>query len=256
LVDGTLESPDTWEVALSAGANKKETFERLIGEKKLGALALLRNLRNMKEAGVSAATVFGALAEMKTDRVLPFRFIAAANHVPQWESAIEKVMLRMLADAEKLPGKTALVIDNSGSMYGTPISKKSEIDRSDAACALAILAREICEDVVVVGFGTDAKVAPPRHGFALRDAIKKGPGGGTNTQTAIQLAATEGYDRIIIVTDEQSHQSIRNPLTGTKAYVINVAAYQNGIGYGEWVHIDGFSESVLEFIRALELSSN
>src|SRR5260370_20192169 len=45
LVDGELAPPDTWEVALSGGGGKCETFERLIAEKKLGGLALLRNLR-------------------------------------------------------------------------------------------------------------------------------------------------------------------------------------------------------------------
>ena len=33
------------------GANKREVWERLLAERKLGALALLRNLRNMEEAG-------------------------------------------------------------------------------------------------------------------------------------------------------------------------------------------------------------
>jgi 60 kDa SS-A/Ro ribonucleoprotein len=47
LVANELESPDTWEVNLSGGADKKETFERLIRDGKLGYLALLRNLRNM-----------------------------------------------------------------------------------------------------------------------------------------------------------------------------------------------------------------
>src|SRR5690606_23450596 len=50
-----LDSPDTWEVALSAGADKRDTFERLLKEKKLGYLALLRNLRNMDQAGVDEA---------------------------------------------------------------------------------------------------------------------------------------------------------------------------------------------------------
>src|SRR5580693_5318660 len=75
LVSGSLTMPDTWEVALSSGANKREAWERLLREQKLGALALLRNLRNMREAGVSDKLVASALAEMKTDRVLPFRFI-------------------------------------------------------------------------------------------------------------------------------------------------------------------------------------
>ena len=50
LVNGELATPDTWEVALSAGADKREAWERLLSESKLGALALLRNLRNMAEA--------------------------------------------------------------------------------------------------------------------------------------------------------------------------------------------------------------
>ena len=47
LVDGELATPDTSEVELSAGKDKKETFERLLLEGKLGGLAVLRNLRNM-----------------------------------------------------------------------------------------------------------------------------------------------------------------------------------------------------------------
>ena len=54
-------------------------WERLLAERKLGALALLRNLRNMQQAGVSEELVLAALAAMKTDRVLPFRFLAAAR---------------------------------------------------------------------------------------------------------------------------------------------------------------------------------
>ena len=55
LAEKELDSPDTWEVGLSAGADKRDTFERLLREGKLGYLALLRNLRNMVEAGVDEA---------------------------------------------------------------------------------------------------------------------------------------------------------------------------------------------------------
>jgi hypothetical protein len=34
--------------------------------------------------------------------------------------------------------------------------------------------------------------------------------------------------------------------------MINVASYKNGVGYSKWTHIDGWSESVIEYIRALE----
>jgi hypothetical protein len=53
LVEGRLPPADTWEVRLSAGDQKRETWELLLLEHKLGALALLRNLRNMHAAGVS-----------------------------------------------------------------------------------------------------------------------------------------------------------------------------------------------------------
>src|SRR3990167_1871995 len=250
LIAGTLAVPDTWEVELSSSKDKKASWERLLKENKLGALALLRNLRNMKEAKVDEAMVGAALQEMKTERMLPFRFIAAANHAPQWESELEGAMFRCLASFDKLPGKTAIVVDNSGSMLGPKISAKSELDRSDAACALAMLVRETCERCVVIGFGNEAAIVPSRRGFALRDAIKRGPGGGTNTDNALALAESEEYDRIIVITDEQSHQAVRAPRG--PGYFMNVATYKNGIGYGPWTHIDGFSEAVLDFIRESE----
>ena len=123
LVDGKLAAPDTWEVALSGGADKKETFERLIAEKKLGALALLRNLRNMQHAGVPKKTIGKALDEMRTDRVLPYRFIAAAQHAPDLEPELEHAMFRSIEGHAKLPGKTRLLVDVSGSMDSAALGR-------------------------------------------------------------------------------------------------------------------------------------
>src|SRR5438477_4921342 len=93
LIWGRLTTPDTWEVALSSGADKREAWERLLREQKLGALALLRNLRNMKDAGVDEDVVLAALREMSTGRVLPFRFLAAARYAPQWEETLGLALL-------------------------------------------------------------------------------------------------------------------------------------------------------------------
>src|SRR5438128_9898113 len=111
LIWGRLSVPDTWEVALSSGANKAEAWERLLREQKLGALALLRNLRNMHEAGVDESLVLNALREMSAARVLPFRFLAAARYAPQWEEALEQAMLKSVAVSEKLSGKTIALVD-------------------------------------------------------------------------------------------------------------------------------------------------
>jgi len=34
--------------------------------------------------------------------------------------------------------------------------------------------------------------------------------------------------------------------------MINVASAKNGVGYGKWTHIDGFSEAVVDYIAELE----
>jgi hypothetical protein len=253
LVDGELVTPDTWEVALSAGGNKRETWERLLAERKLGALALLRNLRNMQIAGVDESLVRGSLRAMKTDRVLPFRFIAAARYAPQWEEALEQAMFSCVEGAAKLKGKTVLLVDVSGSM-DYQLSARSEMKRMDAAYGLAILLREVCEEVAVYSFSDKTKLVPARRGFALRDAINSSqPHSGTMLGQAVNDVAGK-YDRLIVITDEQAHDSV--PVPKGKGYVINVASFKNGVGYGKWTHIDGWSESVVEYIRELEANVN
>jgi 60 kDa SS-A/Ro ribonucleoprotein len=55
-------------------------------------------------------------------------------------------------------------------------------------------------------------------------------------------------DRLIVITDEEAHDRVLAP--SGKGYLINVASYKNGVGYGKWTHIDGWSESVIAYIRA------
>jgi 60 kDa SS-A/Ro ribonucleoprotein len=249
LVDGELASPDSWEVALSGGADKREAFDRLLRENKLGALALLRNLRNMAQSGVDETLVKNALREMKTGRVLPFRFIAAARYAPQWEAELESAMFRSVESLPKLAGKTVLVVDVSGSM-AAPLSARSEMQRTDAAYGLAVLLREITEKLSVYSFSDRCTQVPTRRGFALRDAIDVSqPHGSTYLGRALE-EIRESYDRMIVITDEQSHDRVPDPKG--KGYMINVASYKNGVGYGAWTHIDGWSESVIGYIRELE----
>ena len=43
--------------------------------------------------------------------------------------------------------------------------------------------------------------------------------------------------------DEQSHQALSGPKDDRPGYMVNVASYQKGGGYGKWTHIDGWSEA-------------
>jgi len=254
LIDGTLTTPDTWEVALSSGANKKETWERLIGFNSLGGLALLRNLRNMEQAQVNPTIIRSAITEMNTARILPFRFIAAARHAPKYEGELEAAMFRNLAEHPRLKGNTVLLVDVSFSM-NAKLSGKSDLTRLDAACGLAMLLREICETVEVCTFSNKLAVVPPRRGFALRDAVVGSqPHGGTDLAGAIKYvnAQISDKDRLICISDEQAASRVPDPLG--LAYMINVASARNGIGYGAWNHIDGFSEAIVSYLIEAEKS--
>ncbi len=144
LVDGALAAPDTWEVALSSGEDKRATFERLIAERKLGGLALLRNLRLMQKAEVPRDIIAGALAEMRVDRNLPYRFITAARYAPDFEPELEAAMLKSIKGYARLEEPHAAADRHvSGSMDAAlSASAQSEMTRLEKPpAALAILAR-------------------------------------------------------------------------------------------------------------------
>ena len=161
-------------------------------------------------------------------------------------------MFRALADKPRLTGHTVLMVDVSGSMVA-PLSRRSEMLRTDAAYGLAVLLRELAEKVTIYTFSTAAKQVPARRGFALRDAMEASqPHGATNLGASLD-AVKDSHDRIIVITDEQSHDRV--PAPRAAGYIINVASYKNGVGYGPWNHIDGWSESIIDYIRELEQST-
>lgn len=265
LVEGKLATPDTWEVALSQGgtvegmdqkAFKKLTFERLIRTGKLGYLALLRNLRNMSQADVDDKLVSNAiLARKGADKVLPFRFIAAARAAPQFENSLDIALQMQLETADRLTGKTLVLVDVSGSMDHA-LSEKSDMSRIDAACGVAMVIREVCDNARVFAFSEKVEEIAPRRGMALRDAITTSmPHGGTRLGAAVTKVSKLPHDRLIVITDEQSEDMVPDP-AAKKAYMINVASEKNGVGYGKWTHVDGFSEAVVRFMLELERDSD
>jgi hypothetical protein len=253
LIDGTIESPDTWEVELSGGADKKATFERLIMQDKLGYMAVLRNLRNMVQAGVDRSLIEKAIDNRKgASRVLPFRYVAAARAVPHLEPAIDRAMGYSIDALPALPGRTVVLVDVSGSMEDK-LSGKSDMTRMKAAAALASIIRS--DGLRVFTFSYDTVEIPPRRGMAGVDAvIRSQRHSGTNLGAAITHVNQHAgdYDRLIVITDEQSHDRVGGFRPGAKGYMINVASARNGVGYGQWVHIDGFSENVIRYIHELE----
>lgn len=262
LIRGELKVAETWEKKLSKvegtqkqkQEQKKKSFEDLMDEKKLGALATIRNLRNMQQNNVDINKIRSYLGELKVRRILPYRFITAAKHAPVFEPELEQLVFKAAANIPKLPGETIILVDVSGSMTGSRLSDKSEVTRDEAAAAIAIIARELCDHVRVIAFATRYAELPPRRGFALRDLLDQASdqlGGGTNGGAAINYAQTLPHSRIICVTDEQFHD--RCPPALRQGYMMNVAPYQFAVSYeNDWNCINGFSSAVLTFVREYE----
>lgn len=272
LANNELAIPDTWEVALSSGQDKKGTWTRLINERKLGGLAFIRNLRNMEEVKVDRETILKGFETINPRWLLPLNFLGAAKAAPRWERELEALMLRGLEQAPKLPGYTILIVDVSGSM-NAPISSKSIFSRMDAGSAMVMLASEVCEQVAIYATaGRDTsrqhktKFIKPRRGFALIEELNKDRlgGGGIFTRQCLEfIRDAHNYQaqtiphRIIVFSDSQDcdlpSQRIPQPF-GQYNYIIDVSAHSHGINYeGIWTaEISGWSEHFLEFIIALE----
>lgn len=249
LIDGKLPIPNTWETRLSAGEDKGKAFTELLQENVLGYMALLRNLRNMQQSNVDRNLIRSALMEgALKSRALPFRFISAAKHAPDFEPDLDAAMQLSLGSMQTLPGKTVVLVDVSGSMTWNS-SGKSELTMLDRGASLAALVAGIAEDFEVFTFSNHVVKVPPRKGMALIDAvIHSQPNGGTALGAAVRQMPR--CDRLIVFTDEQSYDPVPNPKD--RGYMVNVASNKRGVGYGPWVHIDGFSENVIRYIQELE----
>ena len=276
IADRTLETPDTWEVALSTGADKKETWTRLINEGKLGGLAMLRNINNMKKADVEFDTIVKGLETLKSSMLLPLDYLKAVRMNEEFGGYIEDAMLKSYENLPKLPGKTLFIVDVSGSM-GNTTSSYSHFSRLDHACAMAMLAANQCEKYKLVATagddwkreGAHEHIKYPMKGFGIakqisntRDNVRHG---GIFTRQCLEWCREqfkdEEFDRIIIFSDSQDcdHPDKRIPKPfGKHNYICDVSAHAKGINYkGVWdAEISGFSDKFITFIAAYEGIAN
>lgn len=259
LVANELATPDTWEVALSGGADKKTTFTEMLNKGNLPYMATLRNVRNMIDSGVDSTLVsYSLLSRAANSKALPFRYVAAARACPSLASVLSDSMLKSTESMEKLSGSTVVIVDVSGSM-DSPLSSKADLTKMDAASALAVLTRELSENCRIFSFSNQVKEIPNYRGLGLIDLINKSqPNGGTDLAGALKLIQWNTLPntptRVIVITDEQSQSGII-PGFGKFNYILNVATDQHGLScQGGWERINGFSESFVEWMKVNESS--
>ena len=245
----------TWErlAGWLQGPMDKAAWEAVIPS--MGFMALLRNLRNFDEAGVSdevAETVARKLADpeqVARSRQLPMRFYSAYRAAPslRWGHALEKALTASLANIPSLCGRTLVLVDTSSSMEAG-FSRDGTLMRWDAAALFGVALGQRCESADVVSFssarrywgdapGAATKTFPLQRGESLLRAVgrwKDGGwflGGGTDTALALRQEF-KGHDRIVIVTDEQAGHDTREVTESAPAnvpmYTWNLAGYQAG----------------------------
>ena len=272
VADRTLATPETWEVLLSTGKDKKESWTKLITEGKIGGLAMLRNIANMRRANVDKKVINEGLEKLKSSMLMPLDFLKAFRMNPEFGRQIEDAMVNSYANLPKLKGKTLFIVDVSGSM-GARMSEKSDFTRYDAACAMAMLAANQCEDYEIVctagndyaHTGAHEHIPYPQKGFGIFEQIRATNrnigGGGIFTRQCLEWCNDkfkgQKFDRIIVFSDSQDcdFPERRTPKPfGTYNYICDISAHTKGVNYkGAWdAEISGFSEHFITFIAAME----
>lgn len=237
----------TWEDVLSAlgsKVDKAKLWEALIPT--MGYMALLRNLRNFDEAGISREAgelVAARLADpeqVAKGRQFPYRYLAAYENATgaRWALPLETALNHSLGNIPELPGKTLVLIDTSSSMTNMAFSAKSTMTPVKAAAVFGVaLAMRCGADLHGFASGVFAhKLAKVwRAGSLLREVdqfVSQVGRVGHGTQIAESVRATfKGHDRVFIFSDGQTMGSdVTNSAPANVAmYGFNLGGYRAGM---------------------------
>jgi hypothetical protein len=286
IMQESLEAPYTWEVELSANGQKDKAEQKskaqlwteLItrtGSGSLGYMALLRNLRNMKEAGISDETWMVVANRIKDpigvskSKQLPFGFINAYDIAKQ--SSVPQVILNALTEAAELSLKNMpelgkrvwIILDCSGSMGGAIGATMNTPIKVGAIFASALLkAAKGAFDYKFTMFDDYAKHVPLNQNdsiFTMYEQIMaRNAGGGTNLQSAFDEKRSLGFepDTVIVLSDMEVNRL--RAATTSKLFspdCVKVAVNLNSANttpisqWENWTQLFGWSERIFQFVR-------
>ena len=246
IINDELAIPYTWETQLSeagkmSGRSKKEVWEELIDSRKVGYMAILRNLVNILEADVSADHIqkvcdyISNETAVKRSRQLPFRFLSSYRmlvgmpnrrsfywgrdgerngvdsiYVPEIAEALEKAIVLSVNNINiDKNDKILIATDVSASMI-TPISERSVIFQYDIGAVLSMLLNNKMKYTTTGLFGNTFETFNFPKGSVLRNTneiyeLEGRVGYSTNGHKVLEYAnkSKQKYDRIMIFTDCQ-----------------------------------------------------
>jgi len=327
IVSGNLAIPYTWETELSelgkqAFENEKakaqavsEKWEELVSSGQVGYMALLRNLRNIVTKSTDKAldmtlNILTNEYRIRKAKQMPFRYLSAfleidklAKETSIFEgekakikkalAALEKALVISCDNIPTREGKTVILSDNSGSMYGdrggkSLVSAMSERKTSDIANLFAVLYWNKCKDTYVGLFGDrliDANLSRSVNVFEnfniINQAAKKcGPATerGIFDYMEYLIKSKTIVDRIVIFSDCQvgdgcnwyDHKGNRgenfnrlfqkylkiNP--DVRVYTVDLRGYGNNMtkDNGNVILVSGWSEKIFDMIYYIEQGSS
>jgi hypothetical protein len=301
IASDTLQVPYTWEVELSrlgqigyeSEVVKQTAFtakwEELIAKDALGYMALLRNLRNILQANVSAASIRKVCAKLadpdqvKRSKQLPFRFLSAYRELGAAQSAdagrvlqaLEDAVLQSAANIKGFDDNTTVLVacDVSGSMQ-MPVSAKSKVQLYDVGLMLGMLLQSRCERVITGMFGDIWKTIslPKRNVLANVMEFRKREGEvgySTNGHLVVQdiIDRRKVVDKVMLFTDCQLWNSkggshintlwaqYKRIAPNAKLYLFDLAGHGTtplSMHGGDVFLIAGWSEKVFDVLNAIE----
>ncbi|HNR18869.1 MAG TPA: TROVE domain-containing protein [Bacteroidia bacterium] len=306
IVRDELAVPYTWETELSAAGQvkyendgqKKAAFkakwEELVASNKMGYMAMLRNLKNVLEANVSAETIAKVCAYISNanavvkSKQLPFRFVSAYRELKNVNSGFTSQLSDALEDAvnasaSNIKGfenntKVVIAIDFSGSMQ-TPISKLSKIQLYEVGLILAMLLKSKCKNVITGIFGEHYRKiqVPSKSILANVDSFASRigeVGHSTNGYLVIKdlIDKREIVDKVMLFTDMQLWNSglfntsiatlwkqYKHVAPNAKIYLFDLAGYGQSplsVQGNDVFMVAGWSDKVFDVLHAIENGGN
>jgi hypothetical protein len=294
LLDGTLKNVDTWESKISASGKvvgdkakaeaRNEAWGDLIKAKKLGYLALVRNLTNI--ANDTDDATFALALELLKNReqavkslILPFQLYIAYKTIES-EGRIVNTRRRALvldglsfavdaalANIPKMEGKTLVAVDISGSMTAA-VAAQTELQCVELAALFGVaLAKANGADLML--FNDTHKMVPVMQSRSTIEQARQyaRTSGGTSFDAIFNGAGNDKYDRIFILSDMQAWmQSGWAPDSKLKAYKARAGANPyiysfdlTGKGTmqvpedsGKVIALAGWSDKVFDLLKTTE----
>lgn len=285
IIEDALESPYTWEVELSKNgqlpANErksdKQMWTELImreGSGSMGYMALFRNLRNMKQAGIDDMAwriVADRIKDPKAvanSKVFPFTLVntyelAKSEGVPKIVlNAINDAIELSLSNLPKLGDRVWIILDCSGSMnggYGSMAAQAPIKVGAIFAAALCKAAKGSFQFAFTM-FDDHAKFVDLNPGDSIFTCYEKimnrNSGGGTDLQSAINQKKTLGFepDTVFVISDMEVNRLSARNLEVFDKNCIKVAMNLNSRDvtplpeWKGWTQLAGWSDQIFKFV--------